>query len=42
MQMLKLHVWLMCHTSRLAMDDHNFESNQGVVNESKIADWKAV
>ena len=26
----------------LLIDVYNFESNQGVVNESKIADWKAV
>lgn len=39
---VEMAVLLMSHTGRLAIDVFNYERNQGVVNESKIGDWKSV
>ena len=32
----------MCHTSRLAIDVYNYECNQEITSESRVAEWKAV
>jgi len=35
-------VFLMCHTSRLAIDVYNYERNQGVTRETIVDDWNAL
>jgi hypothetical protein len=32
----------MCHTSRLAIDVYNYEWNQEITSETRVAEWKAV
>jgi hypothetical protein len=39
---VEMAVLLMCHTSRLAIDVYNYEWNQGVTRETRVAEWKAV
>ena len=38
----EMAVLLMCHTSRLAIDVYNYECNQEITSETRVAEWKAV